>query len=324
MTSPIRTSPAQGTATPARPHSSTGATMDRRTLSSRIAAPVLIQSTSSSAGDNDRHLDAQSVLFIHGQPGSSLIWMRVLERLSEYGLHTLAVQHRGDGEADGEAVDQFANAAALGRLLDEQQRPPAVIVGHGRGAGLALALAATAPRHVRALVLVAPATGPLAISATDRVLATPMLGPALAWLGFQGAGLAFRFGPIRDRMPTLLVGDGPSDTREVVRHLTDARTWRIFTAKQRRLVTYARCLEQGLSRLNCPIFIVAGTQDSIASSRVVGALARRLPGAQTINTETGHLVPIDDPDAVAAAIMRSMSSDSRTCPSTRVSELSQS
>jgi pimeloyl-ACP methyl ester carboxylesterase len=323
MTSPIRTSPTQGSPAPARRHSSTGATRDRRTLPARIAAPVLIQSTPDATGDSDQAVDAQSVLFIHGQSGSALIWTMVLERLHEHGLRTLAVQHRGEHRLEGEVVDQFPNAAALGRLLDEQHRPPAVIVGHGGGAGLALALAATAPRHVRALVLVAPATSPQTISVTDRVLATPIIGASLAWLGFQGAGLALRVGPLRDRMPTLLVGNGPSDTTEVVRHLTDARTWRIFTAKQRRLVAYARCLQQGLNRLSCPIFIVAGTQDSIASSRVVGALARRLPGAQTISTATGHLVPIDDPDAVVAAILRSMSSDYRRTPTARVTELSQ-
>jgi pimeloyl-ACP methyl ester carboxylesterase len=143
---------------------------------------VLIHSVSDETIDDGGRADAHSVLLIHGQPGSALIWTHVLPLLRAYGLRTFAVEQRDDSHIDGEAVDQFANAAALGRLLDEQQRPPAIIVGHSHGAALALALAATAPRHVRALVLVAPAAGPQTISITDRVLATPILGPSPSWL----------------------------------------------------------------------------------------------------------------------------------------------
>jgi pimeloyl-ACP methyl ester carboxylesterase len=267
---------------------------------------VLIHSTSDAATD-----DGHSVLFIHGQSGSSLIWMRVLPRLRDYGLRTFAVLHRDESQLDAEAVDQFANAAALGRLLDEEHRSPAVIVGHGAGAGLALALAATAPRHVRALVLVAPATGPQTIGVADRVLATPLLGASLAWLGFRGAGLALRIGPLRQLILTKVIGPNPGDTGQIARQLADGRTWRNFATKHRRLVSYARCLQHGLSQLSCPVFIVAGTHDPIAAPRVVDALARRLPGARTVTTETGHLVPIDDPDAVADTILGALRIDYR-------------
>lgn len=308
QTSPSQTSPIKGIPIPGRLHPSTGATEVRRTFSPRIAAPVLIHPTSDPAAGDRGQVDTPGVLFIHGQRGSSLIWMSVLPLLDDSGLRTHAVRHQGD-RPDGEAVDQFANAAALGRLLDEQSAPPAVIVGHGSGAGLALALAATAPRHVRALVLVAPDAGPQMISATDRLLAAPVLGPSLAWIGCRGAGLALRIGPRRGRIANALVGDRVADIDLLARHLTDGRTWRNFSTKQRRLVAYARCLQQGLSRLSCPIFIVAGREDPIAAPRVIDALARRLPGAQVITTHAGHLVPIDDPDTVAATILRAVRAD---------------
>jgi pimeloyl-ACP methyl ester carboxylesterase len=228
-----------------------------------------------------------------------------------YGLRTFAVEQRDDSHTGGEAVDQFANAAALGRLLDERGRPPAVIVGHSHGAALALALAATAPRHVRALVLVAPAVGPQSISITDRVLATPIVGPSLAWLGFHAAGLALRVGPLRDRTLKTLVGLSRSEAEQVARRITHGRTWRSFSIEQRRLVTYSRCLHDGLNRLTCPILIVAGMGDPIAAPRVVTALARRLPSAEVITTDTGHLIPIDDPEAVTTAILRALRSDYR-------------
>jgi pimeloyl-ACP methyl ester carboxylesterase len=316
-TIPAPTRPTNGLHTPTRPYPSAGAATGRRRLSASFAAPVLIHPTSDPTVDHDRHPDAHSVLLIHGQPGSALIWTRVLPVLRAYGLRTFAVEQRADSHTGGEAVDQFANAAALGRLLDERQRPPAVIVGHSHGAGLALALAATAPRHVRALVLVAPVAGPQSISITDRVLATPILGSSLAWLGFHAASLALRVGPLRDQIRNQLVGSSATDAKQAARRISHSRTWRSFAAEQRRLVTYARCLHHGLNQLTCPILVVAGTDDPIAAPRVVTALAKRLPGAEILVTDTGHLIPIDDPDAIATAILRALRSDYRNGLSTR-------
>jgi pimeloyl-ACP methyl ester carboxylesterase len=311
LTSPVPNSATDGLHAPTRSRPSTGAATDRRWLSPSSAAPVLIHSVSDETIDDDGCADAHSVLLIHGQPGSSLIWTRVLPLLRAYGLRTFAIERRGDSQVDDEAVDQFANAAALGRLLDERGRPPAVIVGHSLGAGLALALAATAPRHVRALVLVAPAAGPQTISITDRVLAMPIFGPSLAWLGFRAGGLALHVGRLRELIMGKRVGLNVSDAKVAVHRITYGTTWQSFATEQRRLVTYARCLHHGLSQLSCPILIVAGTDDPIAPPRVVAELARRLPGADIITTETGHLIPIDDPDAVASAVLRALRSDYR-------------
>ena len=310
-TIPIQSRPTNGLHTPTRPSPSTGAATDRRRLPPAFAAPVLIHPTPDLTVDDDKHPDAHSVLLIHGQPGSALIWTRVLPLLRAYDLRTFAVEQRDDSHTDGDAVDQFPNAAALGRLLDERQRPPAIIVGHSHGAGLALALAATAPRHVRALVLVAPVAGPQSISITDRVLATPILGPGLAWLGFHAAGLALHVGPLRDRILTKLVGVSGTDANQVARRISHGTTWRRFATEQRRLVTYARCLRHGLNQLTCPILVITGTNDPIAAPRLVTALARRLPGAEIITTDTGHLIPIDDPEAVTTAILRALRIDYR-------------
>jgi pimeloyl-ACP methyl ester carboxylesterase len=310
-TIPTQTRATNGLHPATRPYPSTGAATDRRRLSPSFAAPVLIHRTSDPTADDDTHPDMHSVLLIHGQPGSALIWTHVLPLLRAYGLRTFAVEQRDDSQTGGEAVDQFANAAALGRRLDERQRPPAVIVGHSHGAGLAMALAATAPRHVRALVLVAPAVGPRSISITDRILATPILGPSLAWLGFHAAGLALRVGPLRDRILNKLVKLSGTDAKHVARRISHGTPWRSFATEQRRLVTYARCLHHGLDQLTCPILIVAGTADPVAAPRLVTALAKRLPGAETITTDTGHLIPIDDPEAVTTAILRALRSDYR-------------
>jgi pimeloyl-ACP methyl ester carboxylesterase len=153
------------------------------------------------------------------------------------------------------------------------------------------------------------------LSITDRMLATPILGPSLAWLGFHAAGLALHVRPLRELILGKRVGLNVSDAKVAVRRITYGTTWRSFATEQRRLVTYARCLHHGLSQLTCPILIVAGTGDRIAAPRVVTALASRLPGAEIITTNNGHLIPIYDPDAVAGAVLRALRCDYRNSPS---------
>jgi pimeloyl-ACP methyl ester carboxylesterase len=255
--------------------------------------------------DDAEHPQPFSVLLIHGQPGSALIWTRLLPLLRGYGLRSLAIDRPGYGHRGGAAVDQFANAAAVAHLLAEQ-RSPAVIVGHSLGAGIALALAANAPQHVRALVLVAPAVGAQSITISDRLLAAPIVGPSLIWFGFRALGLALHVAPLRRRILIKRVGLSAGDSEEVVRRITYGNTWRSFIVEQRHLVADAVRLRDGIRRIDCPVLIVAGSRDRIATAGVVNALSKQLPGVEVTMTNTGHLIPIDDPEAVASAVQRAV------------------
>jgi pimeloyl-ACP methyl ester carboxylesterase len=250
--------------------------------------------------------EAPGVLLVHGQPGSSLIWMRVRPLLRNCGLRVLAVDRPGYRHTGGTATDQFDNAAALAQVLDERLRSPAVVVGHSLGAGIALALAATAPHHVRALVLIAPAAGPGAITATDRVLAAPFLGPAVTWLGFRTAGLALHVPALRRRILTDRIGLSATGADDVVRRITRGDLWRTFTHEQRHLVSDAHLLQQRFGAIQCPTVIVAGTRDRVVSPRVVTAMASELPESSLTTTDTGHLIPIDNPDAVVNAVLHAL------------------
>lgn len=260
---------------------------------------------------DDTEDEARDVLLIHGQPGSSLIWTRVLPLLRSRGLRVLAVDRPGYGHTGGPALDQFANAAAIAQVLDERQSSPAVIVGHSLGAGIALALAANAPHHVRALVLIAPAAGPSAITVTDHLLAAPLIGPALTWSGFRAAGLALHIPPLRQRILTDRIGLSPTEGKEVVHRITHGQVWRSFTVEQRHLVTDAHRLQERFCEIHCPVVIVAGTRDRIARPRLVATLARQLPESTITKTDTGHLIPIDDPETVVKAVLRALQWDCR-------------
>jgi pimeloyl-ACP methyl ester carboxylesterase len=60
------------------------------------------------------------------------------------------------------------------------------------------------------------------------------------------------------------------------------------------------------TRIRCPAVVVSGGHDSLRRSRSVGALLRLLPHSHRIATQAGHLIPLEDPDAVVRAVLHAM------------------
>jgi len=312
---PLEASATEGPAASTSPCSSAGAARDCGPLPSAFAAPVLIHHPSTTSADGGE--EAPSVLLLDDPPGTPFMWHRVLPVLRSRGVQPCTVKRPDRPATAGQAGDPFTAAADIAQLLEDQQRCPAVIVGYRFGAGTALALAASAPRHVRALVLVAPAAGLQSISIADRLLAAPMLGPVVTCLGFRLAGLALHVPALRAILTTR-AGLNARDAKRFVRHITFGSTWRTFASEQRRLVSDARRRNQQLSRIDCPVLIVDGTHDRIVAARTGTVLRRLLPGSEVITTAaTGHLIPIDDPDSVADAVLRALRYEYRSSLSAR-------
>ncbi len=246
------------------------------------------------------------VLLIGGPPESSLIWTKVHPLLRNQGLTVLTLDRPSSRYAYEPQGRQGDNAAAIARLLAEQDASAEVIVAHGLGTAIALTMAATAPHHVRALVLVDPAAGPVAVTRTDRLLAAPIIGPVLSWVGFRTAGLALHIPALRTQILTRRFGLTVTQAKKVVRSLTHGKSWRSFTAEQRRLVAEARQLQERLREIRCPTVIVAAARDRGFHRDDVAAMAKQLPAANIITTDAEHVVPIDDPQTVVKAIIQTL------------------
>jgi pimeloyl-ACP methyl ester carboxylesterase len=176
-----------------------------------------------------------------------------------------------------------------------------------------LALAASAPCQVRAVVLVAPAAGLPSISVADRVLAAPIVGPVVTCFGFRLAALALRLPTLRRAVLVTRAGLNAGDAEHVVRHLASRSTWRTFVSGQRCLVTDARRRREQLVRIECPIVIVDGTYDRGVARRTGAALHRLMPSSEVVSSYApGRLIPIDDPDSVADAVLRALRREYRT------------
>ncbi len=226
---------------------------------------------------------AQLVMLIHAAQGSPPIWTRLRPVLHSCGLRVLSVDRPEPDHTTGAARSHFRKAAALTRLLDAQRDSPTVVVGHGSGAGTALALAVIAPHHVRSLVLVAPAADAAAVNATNHALAAPLV--------------------------------------RVAHRLCHNAMSRRFSVAQRQLTDDARQLERHLPAIRCPVVIVAGSRDRVVRPRAIAALSRKLPDCDVISTEVGHWIPIDDPGAVATAVLRALGAQYRQSLTGRRSSL---
>jgi pimeloyl-ACP methyl ester carboxylesterase len=243
--------------------------------------------------------EGPAVVALHGQPGSAADWAGVAALLRST-FTVIAPDRLGYGRTGGRAAGFAANADATCELLDRLERPSAVVVGHSWAGGVALALAQAHPERVDALVLVASVSPTETVGIFDRLLAVPPIGIVVATIALGSAGRALAHPAVRVLVERRL----SSPTSETL-----ARTWsqgglaRSFAVEQRCLVDELAGLAPGLGALGVPAVVVAGTADRIVAPATGDRLAAALPGSTLVRVAgAGHLLPLDRPAAVAAAV----------------------
>jgi pimeloyl-ACP methyl ester carboxylesterase len=224
------------------------------------------------------------LVLLHGAGGSSDDWPPELRSLP--GRRVLAVDLPGHGAALGPAPRSIGSlAAAVEALLDASGVAQAAVAGHSMGGAVALSLALSRPERVAALVLVA--TG-------ARLRVAPELLAAAA----SPDGLAVAAGRLADR------SFGPAASAEA----RDARA-RAMAALPAGVLhgDLAACdafdVMDRLVELGVPTVVVCGTEDRLTPPRYASFLAERIAGARLVLVPgAGHLVMLEEPRAVAAAI----------------------
>lgn len=260
-------------------------------------------STADGAGPGGPSHRVVPVLLIHGQPGRGADWAEVVARVPAW-MRTTAPDRPGyDGRPARSMGD---NADILADLLSGLPGGPAVVVGHSYGGGIALLLAARHPDTVAGLVLVAPVGDPTSVLPVDRLLAAPVVGPALsaAVLG-AAAWVVPRVRRLVDGAPwghAASAGHPLLDDR-VAAALVDPARRRAFVAEQRHLLQELPSVAAAARAVHCPTVVVTGSRDSVVPPRASARLAASVPGAQLrIVAGGGHLIPMERPGAVVAAV----------------------
>ncbi len=247
-----------------------------------------------------------SVLLIHGQPGLGSDWAAVADRLSDHRL--LIVDRPGYGRSGDDTRSIAGNAEVLADLLVERDAVPATVVGHSYGGGVAILLAARRPELVSGLVLVGSIGRADSVNGLDRVLAARLVGEAVS-----AAGL-FTLGRVLPRLRTVagsrprrsldwIRASLPDDSYERVSSQVGRRVWRSFVAEQRTLLREIGDVEAALSAVRAPTVVVTGAWDLVVPVSVSASIAASVHGSELVTVaRTGHFVPRDAPEVVAAAV----------------------
>lgn len=243
---------------------------------------------------------APVVLLLHGQPGIAAEWFRVVELLAPT-CRVVAPERPGYDGRPERATDWAGNADAAVRLLDDLAVDSVVVAAFSWATGAALELGRRYPDRVRGLVLVGSLGAVGSVTLADRLATLPgvlQLGRAL--LGRTGPWLA---AVIVSSARSRLDAETMRALRAVVGLWRERRVWRAAAAEQRYLVRDAPALERWVAEVTVPAIVIAGRRDPYIPLASAAALARTLPRGRLVEVDAGHLMTVEAPDAIAAAVL---------------------
>lgn len=159
-------------------------------------------------------------------------------------------------------------------------------IGHSMGAKIALAAAAKRPSSLVGLVLIAPSPP------TPEQMSDDARSKCLAEHGDRAAAAADL--AAISALPASLLAGAIDDKLRV-----DAATWRWWYARGSR-----DDISVATARIDIPVLVITGDNDKVMGPATAPEVAGALPNARLEKIGGGHLLPLEAPDAVAAAIHR--------------------
>jgi pimeloyl-ACP methyl ester carboxylesterase len=230
----------------------------------------------------------------------------VAARLTDHRL--LIVDRPGYGSSGAETLTIAGNAAVLADLLVERGTGPVTVVGHSYGGGVAIELAARRPELVSGLVLVGSIGRADSLNGLDRLLAAPVMGEVLGAVGLFTLGrvlphVRHLVGTQDSRAFQWLRATLPDGRYDKVSAQPGRQVWRSFVAEQRTLVHEIGEVEGALASVGTPTLVITGTWDVVVPPSVSASIAAAIAGSELVTVaRTGHFVPRDAPEVVAAAV----------------------
>lgn len=231
-----------------------------------------------------------AIVFLHYWGGSSRTWRHVIELLAPR-FRTIAMDQRGWGESgpgNGDYGIATLAADAVG-VIEALGLERYVIVGHSMGGKVAQRVAASQPKGLAGAVLVAPASpSPSILSEEQRHMLSHAYDSRDSVLWSLENVLTAQALPAAD--VEQVVADS-------LRGTLDAKlAWPM----------QSMCEDLGamVPRIQVPVLIVAGELDHVdPPAQVKAEVLARIPTASLHELSgTGHLSPLESPQAVAAAI----------------------
>ncbi len=236
----------------------------------------------------DRGTGSPTLLFVHGFASSSRLWSEVIDRLE--GFHRcVAPDLSGFGRSPIAGPDRRIEdqARELQALVGSLNLGDFVLVGHSMGGKIAAAFAALRPPGLKALVLLASSPpGPEPMDDEERTTLLRSHGDREA---MEALAERITVRPVAPEARAAFVDDN------VMASQSAWEAWLLIGSRED--------LSDHLSALPVTPLVVAGADDPVLSLDVQNALARRLSTRPPlVLPETGHLLPIEAPDACAGVL----------------------
>ncbi|MBV9323947.1 MAG: alpha/beta hydrolase [Chloroflexi bacterium] len=257
-------------------------------------------------GARVRVLDAGSraappLVFLHGLAG--LLDDDTFVNLLAERYHVIAPELPGYGGSEGETLleDMLDFALHGWDVIDELQLERPTLVGHSLGGMIAAEMACLAPAAIHKLVLV----NPFGIWMNERPI--PDL---FALLPFEFGEYLF-YQP--DRAAALLRGATDSADPDALRQFFIDNARRLGTAGKILFPIPNRRLSKRLYRLGAETLVVWAEHDRLLSTEYAAAWQQLLPhGSTTIIPGAGHMLPYEQPRALAASVLAFLESPPRS------------
>ena len=236
------------------------------------------------------------IVFVHGLGGSSNVWHGVMQALQQH-QHVVALDLRGHGRSDGRgkfAIELWARDVEA--LIRHLELPAVTLVGHSLGTLVVQYLAQTQPDLCDNLVLVGGISYfQPAMTEAYRERATTVESEGMDAL--VDAWLAGAVSPQTHATMPGAVG--------LLRELF-LRNDPVMYAKACRALAKAPHVRR--EDIGQPTLIVVGTHDRSTPLAMAEELKADIPVSDVrVIPHSGHWLPIEQPDALAAAILEFLS-----------------
>lgn len=240
-----------------------------------------------------------SLVFLHYFGGSSNSWTEVIAQL-QHEVHCIALDLPGFGDSEplaGSTVEDVATCVAA--LVQQLQLQQYILVGHSMGGKIAIAIAATQPAELRSLVLLAPSPPtPEPMEETERSHLLHNRGDRAT---AEKTAHKITAHPLSVLLLNRVIQDNIRSSP------TAWRAWLECGSRQD--------ISAEMSKIAVPVLVVAGAEDPVISKGLLQQeVVDRLTTARLVVVpQVGHLLPIENPQAITELIQLAIRESHYSC-----------
>jgi non-heme chloroperoxidase len=250
--------------------------------------------------------DAPVVVLSHCWTGNHEIWVPVARRLREKGYRVVLYDQRGHGASTRGTAPITVELLAhdLADVLEATDVRDAVLAGHSMGGMSIMSLASHRSDllHERARAVVLVATSATRVGNYPDAVVRRMAAPLVASPAITRA-MAGRSG---HRFVRGVFGTDPVHAHMVL--TADAFSKAHPGARADYMVALSTMdLLEGIATIRLPTTVIVGSRDTLTLPPKSDEMVATIPGARLVTLQDkGHMLPLEDPDAVTDEIVRAV------------------